>query len=741
MVVPANNDPHSSRDRSDGGRQTGIETLTEEALADAEEYDIPVNVNFLQICQYGETQHHNNAGTRQQEWQRALRAMHNKHSTRSKYLAKLYENRTKLFRPKTRSAVRKNLTSAANALFSTADVVSVKAEHDSDPVKNASAAVWNEVLNYRLDRTSTKAGIPWFLIAIGSNLDAQAHGICISKVLWEYQAVPKTRTVEEREPLMDELGMPVMGEDGQPAMIVRELEEEYEKVVKDRPMVDLIPPENVMLDETAPWYDPAQLSAWFTARYPMTLNEARAMLANPGKADSAWLDVPDDVLTSAAEEYDAKGVRLARQRGGHDRYERRSGPTRDHDVVWMHENFIRFDGADYHFWSVGTVAYASKIRPTEEAYPEQFGARPYVYGYGSIESHTIYPMSAVESWQPLQQEANDIVNLQLDVMKQWAAPIAKVRQGRMFDWNSLQRRGAGGIDVIVKEADDVTFDRPPEIGPSTYANSDRINVDMDDLSGTFSQGSVSTNRNMNETVGGMRLLSGSANSVTEFDLRVWVETWVEPVLRQVVRCCQHYETDQLILSIAGERAKLVERYGVNELTDDDLMHEASVSVNVGIGAADPMQRLQKLGMGTQMIGMAAPFFDKKKKISAEEFIKEIMGAIGYNDGMRFFVDDEGGDTPPEMMVEMMKLELEKGKMQLDEQMNTEDNQTKMLVERMRGQFDLLDTMINRFADYREVADANKVNRANALTKGMTDLFRQDMQGRQMLARPQPQRAS
>lgn len=753
MAVTRSNEAPHARDRSDRNGAKAPNSMYAEAMEGADDYDLPEGVDFLQVAQYAESQNQSNAGNRQAAWQRALKAFHNEHSPRSKYLDKLYANRTKLFRPKTRSAIRKNMASRAAALFSTADVVSVKAEFDSNPVKNASAAVWHEVLNYRLDRTSTRSGIPWFLIAMGAGLDADLHAISVSKQSWEYSTVPKKRMVEVREPLIDEAtGQPFIGPDGIPAEIVRQQEETYDKVTKDRPMVELIPPENVMLDESAPWYDPAQLSAWFIVRYPMTLDEARSMMKTGGKSgEKFWLDVPDDVLTSAAEAYDAKGVRLARQRNGQDRYERRSGPTRDHDIVWMHENFMRYDGCDYHFWSVGSVAYASKVRLTEEAYPEQLGSRPYTFGYGAIESHTVYPQAPVDSWQPLQQEANDLVNLQLDVMKQWASPIAKVRQGRMFDWNSLQRRGAGGIDVIVREPDDVTFDRPPEVAGSTYLQSDRINADMDDLSGTFSQGSVATNRAFNETVGGMRLLSGSANSVTEFDLRLWVETWVEPVLRQVVRLCQYYESDQTILSIAGERAKIVERFGVDTLTDEDLQHEASVKVNVGIGAADPAQRMQKLGMAFQMLGMVAPFFDKKKKIAAEEVIKEIMGGAGFNDGMRFFVDDEGGQQNPELMAEMAKLELERAAQALDAQMNEADNETKVMIENLKGRFSIIEKLIDLQADFKRDAAEREFGAAQTRSKNALDFFREERAGQREdqreqrrqrfeLSKPQPQRA-
>lgn len=724
MAIPNNNDANQSRDRSDSRDADGTDRMEDQALSRADEYNIPVNVDFLRICQWGESNNNTQTSHRQTAWERSLKAFHNEHAARSKYLGRLYRNRTKLFRPKTRGAIRKNLAAAASAMFSTADVVNVTAEHDTNPIKQASAAVWHEVVNYRLDRTSVRGGVPWFLISMGANLDAQLHGVVISKQFWDYASVMRERTVSRQTPILDQMGMPLVGMDGMPVLEISEETEEYEKPVRDRPMIELFPPENIILDETAPWYDPAQLGAFWIARHPMTLDAARTMMeSTSSKNATEWLDVSDNVLRTAAGSYDTKGVRVARQGKGYDRYDNKAGAVSDQDIVWLHENFVRFAGEDYHFWSAGTVSYLSVIKPTEEAYPEQMGNRPYVYGYGQIESHTVYPMSSVESWQPLQQEANDIVNLQLDVLKQWAAPIAKVRQGRMFDWDSLQRRGAGGIDLLVKEGDDVTFERPPTVSPDTYLQSDRINADMDELSGTFAQGSVATNRAFNETVGGMRLLSASSNAVTEFDLRVWSETWVEPVIRQFVRLEQHYETDELIFSIAGDRAQLVERFGINQLTDDDLMHEASVAVNVGMGASDPMQRLQKLGVGFQTIGMVAPFFKKKIKVDAEETIKEIMGAVGYNDGMRFF-DMEGGDEPPpELMIELAKMELEQAKLQIERDMNTEDNDTRKLIEQMKGRISLIDTLLNRAFDMRETQMADYTNRAANLARGVVDLYK------------------
>ena len=79
------------------------------------------------------------------------------------------------------------------------------------------------------------------------------------------------------------------------------------------------------------------------------------------------------------------------------------------------------------------------------------------------------------------------------------------------------------------------FDRAPGPDGGEQVAVNNLTVDFDELAGVFSTSSVQANRQLNETVGGMNLMAGSANSLTEFDLRVWVETWVEPALRQCVR--------------------------------------------------------------------------------------------------------------------------------------------------------------------------------------------------------------
>ena len=76
------------------------------------------------------------------------------------------------------------MQAAATALFSTGDVVSITPENDADQVQAASAALKQELINYRLSRETKRNGIKWFLIASGAVQTMQITGVCVSKQSW-----------------------------------------------------------------------------------------------------------------------------------------------------------------------------------------------------------------------------------------------------------------------------------------------------------------------------------------------------------------------------------------------------------------------------------------------------------------------------------------------------------------------------------------------------------------------------
>lgn len=635
-------------------------------------------------------------------WERSYRAYRNEHFQGSKYLSPRYRQRSKLFRPKTRSAVRKNMASAAAALFASVDAVSVTAEDSGDTNKVAAASLAHELLNYRLDRSSGRNAIPWFLTAMGCHQSAQITGICASIQTWIYKE--------------DETGRRIM----------------------DRPDATDIPPENLGIDPNADWRDPAQASGYVVIRWPLPLWEVREKMkrgATRRDDRTAWIDIPDDELESIAtsQPQDASGIRRAREGGTDKEDQTKSGPYR---VVWCYQIFMRIGGTDYTFWTLGRERLLSIPQKTEDLYPHLGGERPIVIGYGAIEAHRPYPMAPVESWQQLQQEANDIVNLRLDQMKHVVNPIAKVKRGRQVDIEQIQRRSPDGV-LLLQDMEDVDWDRPPDVPASAYRDADYINADLDELAGSFSTSSVQSNRQLGETVGGMRLMSGAAGSVTEFDLRVWIETWAERVMWQLLRLEQFYEDDATVLAIAGEKAQLFQKFGIDAITDQLLLSDVTLRVSIGLGNSDPMQALQKFGAAAKIAGdmlmpfmgmPGAPMVTPKPK----EIIDEIFGKAGYKDAAeRFFEVGEPMQPPPgeegadgaaqaeaKIAETQMKLEDAKEERAAKYADKEKDRELKLILQQMQAQAaqqqKLLEIVIGSMAQREEAQAMAGIDRENRM---------------------------
>jgi len=284
-----------------------------------------------------------------------------------------------------------------------------------------------------------------------------------------------------------------------------------------------------------------------------------------------------------------------------------------------------------------------------------------------------------------QREINEVANQRLDnvklvLNKRWLA-----RRGSNVDLQSITRNVAGSV-TLADNLDDVRPVEFNDVTGSSYQEQDRLNVDFDELVGTFSASTIQTNRRMNETVGGMAMLRGGVNSLVEYVLRTFAETWVEPVLRQLVKLEQAYETDEVVLGLAAERAQLFQKYGVNEITDELLNQELTVSVNVGMGATDPLTKMQNFGQALNMIGqfMATP---AAMILDPMEVSKEIFGRLGYKDGQRFFQQQgqpgqpgQPGAQDPEKQqmaqaIQQMQQELQKKQQQLADK--SADRQAKM----------------------------------------------------------------
>lgn len=614
--------------------------------------DDPNSVDFLALLRQAEDQALLYvAQVNRKAWSQSYRAYHNEHYVGSKYTTPDWRGRSSLFVPKTRGSVRKDSAAVAASLFNNIDAITCMPGNEADPRQRASAAIMQELVNYRTKSgANEKAAFPWFLIAMGSRQDAMLTGICVTKQCWEREF---RKTHEET--------VVTTGEDGVPTTKKRDVFVQE----MDRPGMHLIPPENIVVDPSANWLNPAQSAAFFVVKWPMQIEEIKAKQNAPL---NPWNDIAPETLKNSVEsgKYDMAAIRRARE-FGLDRLDETQTGTH-FQIIWVYETFMRVDGEDYTFYSIGDQDYLTDPKPTREVYPEQFGERPISMGYGSLESHRIYPMSPVESWQPLQLETNDLRNLLLDATKQNVMPISKIRRGRQIDLDQVKRRSSGSA-IIVQDTDDVTWETPPQIPQTAIAMTRELDLELDDLAGQQNYGSVETNNALGKTLGGLKLAAGAANAVQEFDIRVWIETWCERALGQIVRLEQYYEADPIVLGLVGQKAQLLEKFGINQIDDALLEEDVNVRVSVGLGAGDPMQRLQKfqsaMGIFAPLAAQSKEFQTGQVELDWEATADELFGAVGYHDGgKRFFKVNPGPAQNP--MADLHSAEL-KSKITKNEQ--------------------------------------------------------------------------
>lgn len=514
-----------------------------------------------------------------------------RHPSGSKYYSDAYKGRSKLFRPKTAMAIRKNDATAAAAFFSTEDVISITPENDSDEFQLASARGMEALVQYRLTKS-----IPWFMICIGAHNDAQTVGVVASKQYWEYN----------------------------------------EKKRIDRPVIDLIPVENIRIDPACKWYDPIGTSPYVINLIPMYIKDVMGRMKNvdPKTGQPKWKTLTKDQVRSASKQT-MDSTRQTREGNRTDSTDNTNAVT-DYTIVWVHENIVEMDGEDKIYYTLGTEHMLSDPKPIEEVYAH---GRPFVIGVASIEPHKLYPSGLPRRSRDVQTEINQIANSRIDNVMFAMNKRYFVKRGQQVDLRSLQRNVPGSATLMIDPEKDVKVQDTPDVTASAYQEQDRLNLDFDDISGSFSQSSVQSNRNLNETVGGMEMLTSGSNQMSEFQLRVFSETWVEPVLRQLVHLEQQYETDEAILALAGQ--KLIEKYGIDYMDDNMIMQEFTINVNVGVGATNPQTQVERFVFGMRNLSeILGPSF--AQRINVEEITVELFGKLGYKDGKRFF---NWGDDP------------------------------------------------------------------------------------------------
>jgi hypothetical protein len=525
-------------------------------------------------------------------WEHNVSNLMGQHPRGSKYYGDSYRQRSRLFRPKTRAAERSFEAALAVAFFSNKDVASVEAEDAGDDVAQASAQINHYLLNHHLTKN-----VPWFKIVMGAAQDAWTYGIAWTETGWTTKEVRGVR-------------------------------------VKDQPFARVRPVENIRIDPSCDWLDPVNTSPYLIDVMPMYISDVLARV-DAGE----WRKVTVGDLQSARRMDDEDdSTRLARE--GRDRQDRMSADreVRVFDVIWVHKNIITVGGEDYLFFTAGTDVMLSDPVPLLDVHPD---GRPYVLGNVVLDTHRVNPSSVAGLSKDLQSQANSIVNQRTDNVELGMNTRFLVDRASETDREALKVSRPGGT-IYTSDINGVKELKSSDVTRSSYEEQDRLNVDFDEIAGVFSQSSVASNRRMNETVGGMDLLSQGSSVMTEYQIRVFTETWYEPVVRQLVRLIQRYETDEKRLAVAARTAQIYQKFGVDKVTDALLQQDISSSISVGFNATNPEKRIQHLMLAVNSVAALL----KPGELRVEELAKEVFGAAGYKDGLRFTNFPKEGEEPP-----------------------------------------------------------------------------------------------
>jgi hypothetical protein len=546
--------------------------------------------DWLQITQSGfkDGRQYFDSGVRR-EIERDVRQFQGLHPSDSKYLTDAYKARSRFFRPKTRATIRKNEAVAAAAFFSNTDIVEITAWDDDHPMQQASAELNKELLQYRLKRH-----IPWFHVAIGGYQEAQSVGLVCAHTYWK---TDKKKGI-------------------------------------DTSAVDLVPIENMVFSPASSWFDVVNSSPYLIHMIPMFVKDVQArMRAIPGKTETGkWDKLDDSVILQGVQAY-SDSIRLAREQNRADSQAASTSLT-PYQLVWVYRTIADIDGTDYMWYTLGDSQLLCDGTPLVKSY--WHGLRPYTIGYSVLEAHKVYPPGVARLTRELQGELNENANQRSDNVKLAMNKRYFGKRGSQLDIRSLVRGSPGSVTLMNDPEKDVKVQETKDVTQSSYEEQDRLNIDFDEIAGSNSKAARGDPNDLSNKVGGAELLTEDSNQIEGYQLRTYTETFVEPVLYQLMRLEQHYETDEAVLSMCGKKAN-IQQHGISEIDDNLMMQELSLSVHVGIGATSPRKQLDNLLFGFAKIKelLETPTLSQYG-LDVEEMMNEIFGKLGYRTAERFF---------------------------------------------------------------------------------------------------------
>lgn len=596
----------------------------------------PEDTYFLDISRkaYRESDDWFNSSMRR-ELEDAQHNFNSEHPSWSKYHTEAFAKRSRLYRPKTRTAVRNIEAKASIAAFATADVVHCAAANEKDEAQVLGAKIHNSIVNTRLNSPLGEGGIDWFMVFTGGVQLATKDGTVISKQTWKYKEIEYTEETTYRDLRSGD------------TFTTRS---KKKKVIEDRPEIKLCAIENFRFSPASNWMDVIGTSPFLIYEEAVYIGEIKDLMKEPDEPGGVKYYQYDDGILRAAINKDWDSIRSAREGNvRQDRFEDAS-PIPDFQLVWRREYIMKINGEDWVWWTLGGELMLTEPIPLEEIYIQ---GRPFVMGHVNIEALKVLPAGIPKLMEGLQTEGNDIANLRIDNIRQAILRRNIVKRNAGVDIRALTR-GVPGASIMTNDMNAIKTESPEDVTKSSYEEQDRLNIDMDDLTGAMNKGTVGSARNLGDTVGGLEISANESGGLTDFMIRTIVETWAEPALRQIVKLESVYEQDEKILKVAAQQAGVDTVSAYRALKED-----ITVKINIGFGATSPAKRIQKITLATNtvvsLLSELAPHV--LQQMDFNEFINDIYGAVGM-DATRYFpaMKDDHQEDP---RIQQLQQELQK----------------------------------------------------------------------------------
>lgn len=518
--------------------------------------------------------------------------------------------RSKLFLRKPRNQAERIKAGLLDAFFSSHDYVSVEPARgmnvESDVI---SAKIRQTYLNYRFSGKP----IPWYQLVYSAIDDVVVFNLACLNIEWakEIEEIPYTVSSPVLNPMTQ---TPMTNEMGQP--LATQQQQVYTLVLRDEPVMRLIPPERIKIDPRADWINP------YSGQYIihddfMTYQDLKLL----GRTDKLIdLKAVDDA------QYASRSLDAINQT--------RQGQTmadfqdEDRKEIRIWKYWYKVMGKWWVAWTNERRAIIRRIQPN----PYEHGLPSYVFGFLTPESHLFYSDSVLAINRDYYIAMNAVRNQRFDNVAAILNKHLYVNRNANLDIASLiNRRPAGVTEGDGDPRAFVYWDQMPDMSTSAYNEETLLDRESQEASGVtdITQG-ITPEKPELATQSVLR--TQQANKKESIGVKTFAETFIVPAVRMFLQVADQFENDQNVMQIVGASLGL-------QMSNDQIPNllqiqgQYDIKVYAGLGVVSRDVRLQNLdaviNKMEQMYGPLAvlPMLEEYLGMAGVRNVRQVLAAV------------------------------------------------------------------------------------------------------------------